>query len=236
MSNTIDFFQPAQTQLALPCAGVSIMVDGTISTELEPIEIVRSGWPEFSWAKLAYNPAAQAERELIPAEQIERKFAMGRPVRIQQLYDSEPPDTAILGLTIFEGQIETIKTAIDATGEHVEIIARDFSSTLERVTAYGQRADAASGSGEFLAGLDTIFNPDGQPNASPSPREVEGKVYTIFCAEPSQAKFWTLPEVIDYLLGEYVPIGRLHTPGIAQLRALTENQNRSAIWTSRGCV
>jgi hypothetical protein len=149
---------------------------------------------------------------------------MGRPVRIQQLYNSAPPDTTILGLTIFEGQIETIKTAIDATGKHVEIIARDFSSTLERITVYGQRADAVSGSGRFLAGLDTVFNPDGRPNASASPVDVQSKAYTIFSAEPSQAKFWTLPEVIDYLLNEYVPIGQLYTPGITQLRALAEDQ------------
>jgi hypothetical protein len=55
MSNRIDFFQSAQTQLALPTASVSIVIDGMLCPELEPVEIIRSGWPEFSQARLVYN-------------------------------------------------------------------------------------------------------------------------------------------------------------------------------------
>ena len=58
MSNRIDFFQSEQTQLSLPAGYVSILLEGTLCPKLEVIEIVRSGWPEFGWAKLAYNPAA----------------------------------------------------------------------------------------------------------------------------------------------------------------------------------
>lgn len=58
MSNRIDFFQSEQTSLALPAASVSIFVDGLLSPNLEPIEIVRSEFPQFNWARFAYNPAA----------------------------------------------------------------------------------------------------------------------------------------------------------------------------------
>ena len=57
MSNRIDFFQSAQTRLAIPAASVSILLEGQLCPFLEPLEIVRGGWPDFSWARLAYNPA-----------------------------------------------------------------------------------------------------------------------------------------------------------------------------------
>ncbi len=41
MSNRIDFFQSAQTRLAIPAATVSILLDGTLCPELEPIEIIQ---------------------------------------------------------------------------------------------------------------------------------------------------------------------------------------------------
>ena len=78
MSNRVDFFQSAQTSLALPAASVSIMVDGTASTALEPIEIVRGGWPEFSWASLSYNPAACADCSVVRAEDIEATIRFAR--------------------------------------------------------------------------------------------------------------------------------------------------------------
>ena len=60
MSNRIDFFQSGRTELALPGATVSVLLDGSLCPYLELIEIVRCGWPEFSWARLAYNLAAYA--------------------------------------------------------------------------------------------------------------------------------------------------------------------------------
>ena len=77
MSNRIDFFQSAQPQLALPAASVSILVGGRLCPYLEPMEIVRGGWPEFSWARLAYNSAAFAGGEFVAAEDIETILSMG---------------------------------------------------------------------------------------------------------------------------------------------------------------
>ena len=224
MSNRIDFFQSAQTQLALPAATVSILLGGSLCPLLEPIEIVRSGWPEFSWAKLAYNPAAYPGASLTAVEEIETLFATGESICIRQVHNGGAPGVVVFSFPIFDGQIESIETRLGLDGETVEIVARDLSANLKRVVAYGQRTAKADGSSVFLASLDTVFNPDGRANASLGPTEFNGKSYTIFCAEPLQGKLWSYAEVIDYLLCEYLLSGQLQTPGIEQLRALTENQ------------
>ncbi len=224
MTNRIDFFQSAQTQLALPAAGVWILVDGTICSELEVVEIVRADRPEFGWARLAYNPAAEQINDLLSIEQIETKFAIGCSICIRQCYNGIAPDTATFSIPIFAGQIETIETKLGPDGEIVEIIARDFSVQLKRITVYGQRVKNSDGSTVFLSGLDTIFNADGKANASSSPIQFNGKSYTVFCYETSQNKFWSCAEIIDYLLCQSLPVNSLHRPDINQLRKLTENQ------------
>jgi len=224
MSNRIDFFQSAEATLALPAATVSILVDGQLCQDLSVVEIVRSTWPEFSWVRLAYNPAACAEAGLIAAEEIETVFPMGKSISIRQTYNSVPPGVVVFSLSIFEGQIEGIETKLGPDGETVEIIAKDFSANLRRVAIYGQRLAEAGGCSVFLDGLDATFNPDGHANASPDSIQVDGKSYTAFCAEPSQGKLWSYAEAIDYLLCEYLADGQLHRPAIEQLRALTGGQ------------
>jgi hypothetical protein len=210
--------------LSLPAATVSVFLDGALCGELEVIEVVRSGWSEFGWAKLVYNPAAQQDAGWTPFEQVETKFAMGKSICIRQIYNGIPPDIAAFSLPIFEGQIEATETRLDAKGEQIEIIAKDFSAALSRIIVYGQRVANPDGSTLFLAGLDTVFNADGQANAGTSPADVNGKSFTVFCAEPSQSRFFSAALVIDYLLSEYLTAGFLMTPSIEQLQALTENQ------------
>jgi hypothetical protein len=225
MSNRIDFFQSAQTRLALPAATVSVLIDGSLCPDLVVTEIVRSGWPEFGWARLAYNPAAMSQLNYLSVEQVEAKFGMGKLVSIRQIYNGIPPGSSAFCLPIFEGHIETIEAKIDSNGENIEIIAKDFSAALSRITVYGQRVTGLDGSTLFLSGLDTVFNPDGQANAGKNPSQANGRSYTVFCAVPSQSKFFSLAEIIDYLLCEYLPIGCLQAPKIEQLRALTENHS-----------
>lgn len=224
MSNRIDFFQSAQTQMALPAASVSIFVGGRLCPFLEPIEVLRGGWPEFGRARLAYNPAAYTGGEVLAVEEIETEFTMGERVCIQQVYNGVPPGAATFAFPLFEGQIEGIYTKIGASGERVEIEARDFSAVLGRVAVYGQRISHSDDATLFLSGVDTVFNRDGKANASQVPIQVDGRSRTVFCAEPSQGKLWGCAEVINYLLCEYLPYGQLHTPGVGQLRALTEDQ------------
>lgn len=223
MSNRIDFFQSADDRLALAAATVSVWLDGTPCPELEAIEIVRAGWPEFGWARLAYNPAGQAAAQLTPTEQIETKFGMGKYICIRQVYSGLPAGQGVLDFVIFTGQIESIETSLGPQGQNVEIIARDFAANLERITVYGQRVTNSDNSTLFLAGVDTIFNPDGKPNATSGAVNINGEICTMFCAEPAQSKFWTYAEAIEYLLCEYSPSGQLYRPTVQQLAALTDN-------------
>ena len=224
MSNRIDFFQSAQTLLALPASTVSILIDGSVCPIIEPVEIVRSTWPEFSWARLAYNPIGYPGASLISAEEVETKLAIGKPIRICQVYNGVAPGAAAFSFTIFEGQIEGIETRFGPDGEKVEIIAKDFSAILKRITVYGQRVGRSDGSTLLLAGVDTIFNPDGKANATTYSIENNGHSYTVFSHKPSEVKLWSYAEAIDYLLSEHLPNGQLQTPRIEQLQALTENQ------------
>ena len=224
MSNTIDYFQSEQKQLSLPAAYVSILVDGKLCPILEVIEIVRSGWPEFGRAKLAYNPAAQSDADVKAAEDVVHEFAAGKNISIRQYYNADLCGSAIFGLPIFSGQIESSETQIKADGEKVEITARDFSMNLKHLSVYGQRLAKQDGSSIFLAGLDTIFNPDGKGNANQTAIELDGKSYTVFCGESTQGRLWTYAEVIYYLLCEYVLAGQIKTPSFSRLQAMTENQ------------
>ncbi len=224
MTNTIDFFQPEFHQPALSAAAIAVFVDGTLCEDLEPVEIVRSGWPEFGWAKLAYNPAGRLDAVAIAAEQTEDRFAMGKTIRLCQLHNATPPDVAIGHLPIFVGQVETVETNIDSSGERIEIVAKDISATLARITVYGQRVLQSDGAAVLLPGLETVFNPLGAGNATPEPVALDSRSRTLFSASPSGAKAWNCAEVIQYLLSEYVPAGVLHWPEVEQLLVLTQGR------------
>jgi hypothetical protein len=224
MSNRIDFFQSSQSQVVLAAASVSIVLDGMLCPELEPVEIIRSGWPEFSLARLSYNPAAYPDSGITSPEDIKIFFAMGRSIRISQYFNGIPPGAAAFCLPLFHGQIENLDIQLSANTEKVVITTRDFSANLKRITVHGQRLVQACDSSLFLGSLDTVFNPDGRGNADTEPITVSSKSYTAFCSEPSQGRHWSYAEVIHYLLCEYLSAGKLHTPDLNRLRALTENQ------------
>ena len=108
---------------------------------------------------------------------------MGRHVSLRQLFNAAPLQTAMDDLVLFEGQIESIETAIGPEGETVELTARDFSAVLERITVYGQHVGACTGGTIFLSGLETAFNPGGKGNAGMEAAAVNGQTCTVFCAE-----------------------------------------------------
>ncbi len=224
MTNTIDLFQPAFDQLALPAATVAVFVDDALCADLEPVEIVRSSWPEFGWARLAYNPAARLDAAAIAPEQVEDRFLMGQTIRLCQVYNAAPPDVAVASLPLFVGQIETVETSIDGHGEGIEIVAKDISASLLRITVYGQRVLQSSGATVLLPGLATVFNPLGAANASSEPVTLDSKARTVFSMDTHTAKGWTCAEVIHYLLSEYIPAGVLHWPRVEQLLARTEGR------------
>jgi hypothetical protein len=224
MSNRIDFFQSEETQLAIPAATVSVFVEGTLCPDIEVVEIVRSGWPEFGWARLAYNPAAHEGATVQNIEGVQTDLAIGKPVSVERIYNAIPPGVSTVGLAVFTGHIDAAEISLGPDGEVFEIIARDFSAAMKRKTVYGQRVHNSDGTNLQLPGLGTTFNPDGRANASPGPVSVGGRCYTGFCAEVSTSKYWSYAEVINYLLCECLTMGQLHTPDIGQLQALTEDQ------------
>jgi hypothetical protein len=223
MPNRIDFFQPAQTNLAIPAATVSIMLDGQLCPYLELLEIIRSDWPDFSLARLAFNPAGYPQVNMV-LEEIEAKLSMGRFICIRQIYNNITPGASACSFPIFVGQIEVIETRSSEDGEGFEIIARDFNAQCRRVTVYGQRISNQDDSTLFLASAATIFNENGKANATGEPVENRGNNYKTFCTDSSSARLWSYAEVIHYLLCEYLPKGLLQTPSIEQLKAITENQ------------
>ncbi|MBN1508740.1 MAG: hypothetical protein JW955_17965 [Sedimentisphaerales bacterium] len=210
MTNTIDLFVPEYASLALPAGTVAVFVDGALCGDLEPVEIVRAGWPQFSRAVL------RATSHL--------EWTIGSSVSLRQLLNAGPLQTAVGGLSVFEGQIDGIETAMGPDGEAVELVARDASTVLERITVYGQYAGAEGGDTIFLPGLDTVFNLGGRGNAALEPVAIGGRTCLAFCANAGKATTWRLADVIDYLLSAYLPSGQLGRPDIEELLALTQGR------------
>ncbi len=219
MTNTAQLYQPECRRLALPAGTMLASLDGVLCDDLEPIEIVRSGWPEFGWAKLAWKPSGQDAAAML-VEDIEDRFAFGRTIRLHQLYNARPPASHTTTLTLFVGQIDGLSTTIRSDRETVEILARDFSESLRRVTVYGRRVLRSDGSTILLPGLETAFNPLGQGNAV----QVEGFAHTLFSPGGLHDRTWTCADAILYLLKEHAPAGALAWPPLAQLLALTDCQ------------
>ncbi len=228
MRNTVDFFQPEYASMALPAGTLAVFVDGVLCDALEPVEIIRSGWPEFGCAKLLYNPAArhviETPNPVSLPEEIEDCFGLGSHVSLRQLIKAAPPQTTVDDLVLFDGQIESIETVIGPDGEIIQLTVRDFSAILERTTVHGRHVSASGGATIFLSGLETAFNPGGKGNAAVEIATVNGQTCTVFLVEVAAAKPWRLAETIEYLLKAHVPIGQLHLPDIEQLLALTQTR------------
>jgi hypothetical protein len=133
MTNRVDFYQSEVTGLSLPAANTAVHVEGALCPCLEVVEIVRCGWPEFGSVRLRYNPAASVDQDTLSAEQVAAEFDFGKSILISQFYNGTHPGASVFGLPIFTGRITAIETTID-DDEQVEIIARDHSNELERVT------------------------------------------------------------------------------------------------------
>jgi len=223
MSNRVDFFQAEQPQLTIPGAVTTVLLEGMLCPWLEVVEIIRSPWPDFSWARLSYNSAAYIGSEAADIENIERIVGMRKTVCIRQVYNALAPGSGADGITIFAGQTECVETKMDGDSQIVEIIAKDFSAELSRITVYGQRMVTVDDSSIFLTGLDTVFNKSGSPNAASKVIEHNGQNYTVFDSDCPSNTWWSFAEAVNYLLCEYLPIGQIHVPSIEQLQALTDN-------------
>ena len=199
-------------------------MEGRLCPFFEVGSVVRAADPEFSWAKLIYNPAELEDIEVVAGERIETIAPMGKSVSIHQVYQGAVGDSAAMTLPIFTGQIERFDRNLGEKGDIVEIIARDISAVLDRITVYGQRVTMGGSDTVFLDGFKTIFNDNGEPNASAATIEYEGKHYTVFEADVEYVKHWTCAEVVLYLLSEHLSFGRLRLPELDQLEAIMGNQ------------
>jgi hypothetical protein len=126
---------------------------------------------------------------------------------------------------IFAGQVEGVETTIGPDGEVIEVIARDYSATLERIMVFGRQVQDIDGRTVFIEGAETVFNEAGQPNATIEPIEHEGSRIRLFVAGGSQARLWDCADVILYLLCEYVPAGELVLPDEKRLRAIAAGES-----------
>jgi hypothetical protein len=229
MSNRVDLFQPEQAELAIAAASAVVFLDGVLCPELEVVEIVRSGWPDFSSARLVYNPAALSCSQAESIEQIKAQFRPGAEICVSQHYNSSPPSVVIEKLPVFVGQIETIESNLSDKGEDVQIVAADYNASLKRIIVCGRYVSGIDGSAKFLIGADPIFNEDVVPNAFESHVNFNGKNCHVFAAELSSAAYWTYAEIIDYLLCIYIRPGKLSRPPLELLQALTDSQQAAEL-------
>jgi len=221
MTNTADYYQPEHQTLTLPAATAMVFVNGALCEDLEPTEIVRGGWPDFGRAKFTYNPAARQDRDMVDLEQTEDRFGLGSCIGLRQAYNSTPPEVSVTNLPLFVGHVEHIETTLTSDGETVKLIARDLSAVLQRITVFGRRVLHNDGSTVFLPGLDTIFNPNGRPNAAVQAVTLDGKSFVPFSAGDMETAPWSYAQAIIYLLSAHLRAGQLYQPPIAQLLALT---------------
>ena len=212
MSNRIDFFQPQQNELAIPASSVSVSLDGQLCPFLAVAQISLAANPDFACAKLIYHSTED--------EQIQT----GKTISIYQVFDNGTGTNQPQQLPLFEGYIETINLDFSGDTKTVEVIAKDLSARLKRITVYGSRVLSSDGT-VFLPGTETVFNPDGIANASAITANYNGNTYTVFAAAKNSAKPFSCSDAIFYLLNEYIPPSILQIPSLEQLQGLTNNQS-----------
>ncbi len=221
MSNRTDYFIGSRDVLSLPGASAAVYLDGVLCPHLEPVEITRAGWPEFGSAMLRFKPASGA-CETIPVEQIEQIVGFGKTVSIRAFYDAGTPAGRLADYPLFTGQIEGIHSYSSGSSIIVSLPAKDCAAALRRRTIYGRRIESDQPGSMFIEGLNTVFNPDGLPNASQQPAENAGRKYRIFSQADGLDRAFSRADAIYYLLCEYVPDGLLVIPPLERLLTLTE--------------
>ena len=210
MSNRIDFFQPQQNQMAIPASNVSVLLDGRLCSFLTVAEISLGANPDFSYAKLICHPDNYEQLSMAAAISILRIFDNGTGAACPQQFP------------LFDGYIESINSEFSNDKQNIDVIAKDASARLKRITVYGRRVPDGSDT-LFLDGMETVFNPDGAASASAETVNYNGKTYTVFAGDETSAEYFSCADAIFYLLNEYVNPDILQIPSLAQLRAQTKN-------------
>ena len=211
MTNRVDFYQGECKELAIPAGRCEVFVEGAPCPDLEGAEVVRQSWPGFGYARIRYNQAGQAGQVNIA----------GKDIEICRLVNTGIGEVNIELVRIFAGRVEQMNTKIGADEQDFEITARDFSARLDEGIIDGKRVATGNGKSMFWLACDVVFNEDGQPNASVEQVQHNGWYYTGFAEEGQEAKYWSIAEVLEYLLREYVVCGQLQVPPLGYPEALT---------------
>ncbi|MFH1369881.1 MAG: hypothetical protein ABII09_01125, partial [Planctomycetota bacterium] len=129
MTNRVDLYQPESKELTIPAGGAFVFVEGRVCPYLEVVEIAQEGMGGFGSAKMSLHTDDR---------QIEEQSEVGKPIVIKWIYNNLYPAGGAEGIVIFAGQVERIETKLGSDGETIEVVARDFSATLERITVFGR--------------------------------------------------------------------------------------------------
>ena len=224
MSNRVDFNPCPDEGIAIPAGRAVVYLDGKLCSSLEVVEIAMNSYPEFGQAKIEYNASVCTLEGAASGSCLEAITAMGKRVRICQLYDIGVGNPQVEPLCLFDGQIEHIDRVINNYGEGVTLTAKDCGAVLERVTVYGSRVEKDGDQTLRLESMSPVFNEGNQGNATKEMLKYEGKTSKVFASGSVQVELWTCAEVILYLLNEHLSFGTLRLPALDQVEALTENR------------
>jgi hypothetical protein len=211
MTNRVDFYQAEQEKMAMPAGGAVAFIEGRLCENLEVVEISKGGLGKYGSARMA------CQMNDLNDDEVE----IGKEVSIRWLYNPLYPAGGAEGFVMFAGQVEKVEKTIGPDGVSVEVIARDFSAALERITVFGRHIRDVDGREVFIESQASVFNEDGEPNACDTLIEDGGNEVRLFAADTDRAKYWNCADVIRYLLCEYLPVGQLTVPAQERLEALT---------------
>jgi hypothetical protein len=159
------------------------------------------------------------QADVCPAEDIESIVPMGCEVSVRQLYNGGVGQTQVESVSVFAGNVESIRTQINGKDTSIIVTARDFVACLERMTVFGRRCLDEVNRSVFDVEMQAVFNDGGVGNASRHEIGTNGKSYKVFDA--ADGRVWTYGEIINYLLGEYVVLGLIGVPSLEELEAVT---------------
>ncbi len=215
MSNRIDFYQGVEQSLAIPAGRGLVFINGSASEFFEIIEIVSDSAPEFGSARFRFDKAGY---EIQYDSQFGQLAAIGSLVEVFEVYDKGEATSIPGKRRIFIGQIESVEAVLGENEDLVEIVARDYSAKMERITVSGRRINQGD-TGFQVDGVSLVFNEDGKGNASRSNLLRDGKKSRGFSAD-NNAVYWSCSAAVEYLLAEYVLLGAISIPPVELIDAI----------------
>lgn len=215
MSNSIDFYQGQITELAIPAERLCVFIGGTLSEHFEVVEVVRGSAGEYSRAKLRFSTDGY---RIGSASELCKLPTMGRTVDIVRLYDNGEGTTNLAREFIFSGQIESIDAVLGGGVDAVDVIAKDMSAKLDRITVSGRRFDIGTGGMQFDSDP-LVFNEGNNGNASRGEVTRNGNKSIVFDIGESGV-YWSCGATCVYLLCEYLPLGVLSIPPVEYIDAV----------------